>query len=208
MLTILSILLLQCCAGILAAPTAPPKLQVTAITGVNGQSAFQCWEISDPWVVSTDSGLAGNYKLKGVDAGTYVAIKPYYDGKLHQAPIVQYVFSHLLYKTMSTLQQLSLVGGWLIHWCLRYVNIVSGLMHLTLPNSKDEAWVPGGTKDSLILAADTVDVSSDGHRTEYVGTEEFRGVGLRVASGAPPVHTVVHKGPCHWHRQKPAWYRN
>lgn len=36
----------------------------------------------------------------------------------------------------------------------RFVVFLSGLIHLTLPNSTDEAWVVGG-KYGMILAGDT-----------------------------------------------------
>ena len=50
----------------------------------------------------------------------------------------------------------------------RLVLFTSGLAHVTLPNSSDEAWIQGG-KYGLIVAADTPDVSGDGHFTEYPG---------------------------------------
>jgi fatty acid/phospholipid biosynthesis enzyme len=42
------------------------------------------------------------------------------------------------------------------------VIFLSGLAHITLPNSTAEAWVSGG-KTGAILALDTADVSALGH---------------------------------------------
>ncbi|KAK3319993.1 hypothetical protein B0T19DRAFT_404524 [Cercophora scortea] len=44
----------------------------------------------------------------------------------------------------------------------------TGLIHITLPNGTDEAWIHGG-KHGLIIAADTREVSAHGHRTQYPG---------------------------------------
>lgn len=78
--------------------------------------------------------------------------------------------------------------------CERLVYFTTGLVHVTLPNGTDEAWVQGG-KYGLIVAADTADVSTHGHRTGYPGNEAT--IALQVPfSSAGFGHDVLHRGPC------------
>lgn len=70
---------------------------------------------------------------------------------------------------------------------------LSGLAHITLPHSKDEAWIRGGQKGA-ILALDTHDVSAEGHFTEYTSGEVT--VAVEVPLDHVPGHRVLHKGAC------------
>jgi len=49
------------------------------------------------------------------------------------------------------------------------VAFLSGLVHVTLPNSTGEAWITGG-KYGLIVAADRD--ATDGHFTRYPSAED------------------------------------
>jgi hypothetical protein len=79
---------------------------------------------------------------------------------------------------------------------IRLVFFVSGLIHLSLPNSTDEAWVQGG-KYGLIVAADTANVSTHGHRTRYPGNDAT--VALQVPFANTGLkHGVLHPGACEY----------
>ena len=82
----------------------------------------------------------------------------------------------------------------------RYVVFLSGLAHITLPNTTasatTEAWIQGG-KFGLLMAVDTANVSEFGHITEYPGDADT--VSLQVPlKGAVPKHKVLYDGPCLW----------
>jgi hypothetical protein len=83
----------------------------------------------------------------------------------------------------------------------RYVAFLTGLAHVTLPNtpisSKTEAWVQGG-KYGLILAVDTFTVSTLGHATEYPGDADTVALQIPLKDGIVPTHTVLYEGPCQW----------
>jgi hypothetical protein len=77
----------------------------------------------------------------------------------------------------------------------RWVAFLSGLAHITLPNSTVEAYVPGG-KNGLIFAADTAAVSTKGgHSTNYPSDSET--IALQIPTGGTiPQHNVLYSGPC------------
>lgn len=73
----------------------------------------------------------------------------------------------------------------------RYVIFLSGLAHITLPNSTDEIWVRGG-KDGLIVAADGQ--SEFGHVTTYPGGADT--VAVQVPWEVAPGYEVLYGGGC------------
>lgn len=78
----------------------------------------------------------------------------------------------------------------------RWVVFTSGLAYITLPsNSSQGAYVSGG-EFGLIFAADTAEVSSLGHRTQYPGVTETIALQIPTQDGAIPSHTMLHAGPC------------
>jgi len=76
----------------------------------------------------------------------------------------------------------------------RWVAFLSGLAHITLPNSTAEAFVTGGA-NGLIFAADTAARSTFGHSTNYPGNSETRVLQIPTGGGIPN-HNVLHSGPC------------
>lgn len=71
---------------------------------------------------------------------------------------------------------------------------MSGLAHVTLANSTDEAFIHGG-ENGVIFVADTSDVSPKGHSTNYPSKEETRAIQIPTG-GTIPQHSVLYKGPC------------
>jgi hypothetical protein len=73
---------------------------------------------------------------------------------------------------------------------------VSGLAYITLPgNNSTGAYVSGG-EFGLIFAADTADVSAEGHQTQYPGITETVALEVPTKDGESPAHSVLHNGPC------------
>lgn len=67
------------------------NLNITAITGSNDASVFECWEIDTPFSIATTPGIAGSAQLVlgSVTNLTYVVIPAGLDGGLHNAPLNQ-----------------------------------------------------------------------------------------------------------------------
>ncbi|MBE3049692.1 hypothetical protein IMZ48_45790 [Candidatus Bathyarchaeota archaeon] len=68
-------------------------------------------------------------------------------------------------------------------------------MHITLPNSTDEAWIHGG-RYGIVIGADTPDISTLGHNTDYPGDTETVGIEVPLRADADFDYTVLHEGPC------------
>jgi hypothetical protein len=68
-------------------------------------------------------------------------------------------------------------------------------VHISLPNSKHEAWVYGG-KYGITFAADTKNFSKTGHITEFPGKDETVIAQFPVRGGVLPEHKVLYDGPC------------
>ncbi|KAN0133339.1 hypothetical protein V8E53_008779 [Lactarius tabidus] len=150
----------------MSAFTAPPFLNITALTAHNGVSALECWQLLPGFATSSQSGTVGasSLQLGNVANASYAVLPPGFNAGLHNAPANQWVI------------------------------FLSGLAHITLPNSTDEAYVNGG-KNGLLFAADTSDVSTLGHSTNYPSREETRAIQIPTG-GSIPSHTVLYSGPC------------
>ncbi|PYH96234.1 hypothetical protein BO71DRAFT_397281 [Aspergillus ellipticus CBS 707.79] len=146
--------------------TIPSTLNITTITAHNNQSALECWALDPGFTTSAQAGVSGTSMLSlGPITGnaTNILIPGAYDGGRHNAPAIQWVI------------------------------FLSGVAHVTLPHSDDEAWVVGG-KNGAILALDTAEVSADGHSTDYPTQEST--VALEVPLAQVPGHRVLHSGAC------------
>ncbi|KAI1804059.1 hypothetical protein F4811DRAFT_304106 [Daldinia bambusicola] len=77
----------------------------------------------------------------------------------------------------------------------QYVWVISGVVHLSLPNATDEATIHGG-RYGLTYVEDTADVSVWGHRATFPGYDETVLLMIPVRDGINPPHTVLHDGPC------------
>ncbi|RSL38168.1 hypothetical protein CEP53_015112, partial [Fusarium sp. AF-6] len=116
---------------------------------------------------SSQDGLAGSSALFLGDLinATYTVTPSGVEGTLHNAPLPQFVL------------------------------VLSGVAHVTLPNSTDEVWIHGG-RDSLIIAVDTAEVSAHGHLTAFPGPDPtvMMQIPFRGWSSLRP--TTLHLGPC------------
>ncbi|KAF1958511.1 hypothetical protein CC80DRAFT_546741 [Byssothecium circinans] len=102
-------------------------LTATAIVTKNNNSAFECWQLTEPFRRSSVPGVSGT-QVATISNNTnfaYTILPPRYDGGIHTAPAPQ-----------------------LVHF-------LSGVAHLTLPNDASvDAWVVGGV-GGLLFAVDT-----------------------------------------------------
>jgi hypothetical protein len=73
--------------------------------------------------------------------------------------------------------------------------ILQGLVHISLPNSKDETYIQPGPLSTL-LVIDERNVSIAGHITEFPGSETTLIAQFPVVGNQVPAHTVLHSGPC------------
>ncbi|KAH9043929.1 hypothetical protein EDB85DRAFT_733685 [Lactarius pseudohatsudake] len=144
----------------------PPYLNVTALTAHGGVSVFECWQLLPGFATSSQTGTAGAsiLQLGNLANASFSVIPPGFNAGFHSAPAKQWVV------------------------------FLSGLAHVTLANSTDEAFINGG-KNGLIFAADTSDVSLKGHSTNYPSKEETRAIQIPTG-GLIPQHTVLYNGPC------------
>ncbi|CAG7933410.1 unnamed protein product [Penicillium olsonii] len=142
-------------------------LNVTVLSAHHNRSTLECWALEPGFKTSAEAGITGSPVLNlGTVNGnaSFITSPAGYDGGRHDAPAIQWVV------------------------------FLSGLAHITLPNSTTEAKIEGG-KNGAILALDTADVSALGHYTNYPSQE--RTVALEIPlSGGVPGHRVLHTGPC------------
>ncbi|KAI9931312.1 hypothetical protein ASPWEDRAFT_166738 [Aspergillus wentii DTO 134E9] len=151
-----------------AAASIPSTLNVTVIGAQNNQSTLECWSLKPGFIPSTQAGTAGTGAVSlGAVTGnaSYSLLPARFDGGRHNAPAVQWVI------------------------------FLSGLAHITLPHSKDEAWITGG-KYGAILALDTAAVSGDGHYTKYPTDQETIALQVQLKDNKVPGHKVLHQGAC------------
>lgn len=142
-------------------------LNVTAITPIGGESALQCWQLPSPFspLAANVNNNSSSYGLPlGETANATLFVVPAgSDAGLHHAEAAQWVI------------------------------FVTGLAHVTLPRSSDQAWISGG-KYGLLWAGDLAGASGQGHRTFY--HEQTVGLILPTRHGREPAHTVVRQGAC------------
>jgi hypothetical protein len=144
----------------------PPFLNVTALAAQGGVTVFECWQLLPGFATSSQAGTIGasSLQLGGLANASYSVLPPGFNAGFHNAPTQQWVV------------------------------FLSGLAHVTLANSTEEAFIFGG-KNGLIFAADTAAVSAKGHATNYPSKEETRAIQIPTG-GTIPNHTVLYSGPC------------
>lgn len=192
------------------APPVPSHLNFTTIGAANGRSTLECWQLSAPFVQSSQAGTSGAAiaQLGETGATSYTLLPPQFDGGLHNAPAVQYVLLSYHLPPIRKPRPLPLPGPSHSHplsevlysWSLisrfaRWVVFTSGLAIVSLPNSTETATIHGG-RNGLILAVDTKNVSALGHRTTYPSTKETIGIQIPTRNNEIPAHSVLHAGPC------------
>ncbi|KAF1355610.1 hypothetical protein EJ07DRAFT_168094 [Lizonia empirigonia] len=82
----------------------------------------------------------------------------------------------------------------------RYSLIMSGLAHISTPNSGlpahlNDAWITGGPH-GMLIAADLKEIVAKGHVTEFPSQERTLIAQFPVAGNKAPAHKILHVGPC------------
>ncbi|KAI4865459.1 hypothetical protein F4821DRAFT_252406 [Hypoxylon rubiginosum] len=141
---------------------------ITAINARNGRSTLECWELrACPFTWYEPGTVSAAIAELGATSNLSMAIiDPSFDNGLHHAPAKQWVM------------------------------YTSGLVHITLPDDNSTSAYVSGGEFGLVFAADTADISRQGHRTRYLGTSEVIALQIPTKDGEVPAHTVLHEGPC------------
>lgn len=140
---------------------------LTAISAFNNASILECWQITLPLTISQTAGIQGAavQQLGNVSSMVWSSLPGGFAGPPHPAPSVQYNV------------------------------ILSGTLHVTIPNSSQEVTVVSG-KRSLLIAADTANVSRTGHISSLLGKEQGTSLMIPTANNEIPPHKVIHAGAC------------
>ncbi|KAI5920844.1 hypothetical protein F4810DRAFT_402295 [Camillea tinctor] len=146
-------------------------LNVTAVGAHEGRSRFECWELSAPFVSSSQPGIAGTQTTSLGDVAniTYNVVPAGFESPFHTAPVNQWVI------------------------------VLTGLAILTLPDNSSYAAsaLAASGELGLLFAADTPDVSDLGHGGYFPGAGETVFVQIPTRGGGVPEHRVVSdQGPC------------
>ncbi|KAK5073797.1 hypothetical protein LTR64_007065 [Lithohypha guttulata] len=161
-----AILLLTLLPSVTAA--SETHLNVTALTYRGNVSILQCWSLEPPFVIPESGTGPTGAAVAGLGAvagnASFIVQGPGSVGGYKNAPRAQW--------------------SWFI----------SGLGHITLPESTDEAWIVGG-RYGLVFADD---VYTSGHYTTFPSKDETVLLGLPVLDGQQPEHEVLHEGACEW----------
>ncbi|KAI0453351.1 hypothetical protein F5B21DRAFT_479781 [Xylaria acuta] len=183
------------------------KLNVTAIGARDGLSTLECWRMDQPFDTSTQPGTSGSAQaqLGNVSTLSYSILPSNFDGGLHNAPQNQYVsLPSSVGQSARTEPALFIITIIItiitisnpIDHLTRWVVFLSGVAYITLPSDDSSSVVVAGGQFGLIFAADTSDVSREGHRTQYPGITETIALQIPTADGKVPKHDLVHEGPC------------
>ncbi|KAL9126660.1 MAG: hypothetical protein Q9175_007880 [Cornicularia normoerica] len=148
-------------------PPVPSRLNITTIGAADGKSTLECWQLSAPFVQSNQMGTSGAAIAQLGETGA----------------------------TSYTLLPPQFNGGLHNAPAVQWVAFISGLAVVSLPNSTHTATIHGG-RNGFILATDTKNVSTLGHKTVYPSKEETVGIQIPTRDNEIPAHTVLHAGPC------------
>lgn len=77
----------------------------------------------------------------------------------------------------------------------RWVLLLKGFGHITVPGDSKGAYLSPG-EYGMMFAADTADVSSDGHTSRYLGATESIYLEIPTRDGNVLEHNILRMGPC------------
>lgn len=165
--------------------TAIP-FNITAISSANGTSQLECWSLSS---VPVEAHSAINYVLGDVTTASWSVIAPRTTVGQAWAPSVQ------LTVILNGLIRITAPAP------LDSLNTTQVAKLNTYSITKDKPVTtyiyPGTLKSSLLIAADTLAVSSlRGHFTEFPSGEDTILVQIPFVGNIAPAHTVLGLGDC------------
>ncbi|KAI4851533.1 hypothetical protein E4T44_02068 [Aureobasidium sp. EXF-8845] len=135
------------------------------VTNAANESALECWRFATPLIDSSEPGIAGSLRFNfNASSASYTIIPPRFNGSIHNSPTPQLVV------------------------------YTSGLAHISLPSSKDQAWFIGGNQGVLVAA----DTTGEGHITEYPSEQSTTVLTIPFPDGMVPAHVKVSSGACHF----------
>ncbi|KAI1453269.1 hypothetical protein F4805DRAFT_461924 [Annulohypoxylon moriforme] len=143
------------------------KPNITAVAAVNGHSTIQCWQLENAFTSKTVLNRSSIYSS---DLGGV---------------------SNLSYTFIPPNYDQGVHAAPFNQWVI----FIKGVGLITVPNDNTTAYVvPGET--GIVFASDTPDITTDGHRSQYLGVTESIIMQIPALDGAIPAHTVLHSGGC------------
>ncbi|KAI1135185.1 hypothetical protein F5Y05DRAFT_395871 [Hypoxylon sp. FL0543] len=147
--------------------TAQLKLNTTAISAHDGRSTFECWQLDEP------------FSYPAASQGSPEATVGLGD------------VSNITYTVFPPNLDIGFHNAPAKQW----VVWIKGLARFTLPDDNTTVYIHPG-ESSVIYAADTSDVSSEGHGAEFLGNTESVFLQIPSKDSQIPAHSVLHSGPC------------
>ncbi|KAI9712067.1 MAG: hypothetical protein M1820_001776 [Bogoriella megaspora] len=161
-------LLLQFALSAPSDEAVPKTLNITTIAAnARRESTLECWQLDAPFVASATAGTSGAiFAQLGLTGASSYGIIP-----------------------------AEFNGGLHNAPVVQWVAFIAGEAVISLPNSTQQARIQGG-RHGLILAADTANVSTLGHITNYPSKHETVALQIPTVNNEIPSHQVLHEGAC------------
>ncbi|KAI1097475.1 hypothetical protein F4804DRAFT_339163 [Jackrogersella minutella] len=162
---------------LLGSAAADLKLNVTAVGVRDGRSTIECWQFDNPFTSTTVLNRTGDI----------------FSSSLGGLANLSYTFVPPKYDQG-------------IHTApfKQWVILIKGLGLITVPGEDTQAYVtPGET--GVVFAADTPDVSSTGHRSQYLGVTETIILQIPTRDNSVPPHEVLYSGSCNTSATSGLW---
>ncbi|KAI1092321.1 hypothetical protein F5B19DRAFT_492563 [Rostrohypoxylon terebratum] len=152
---------------LLGSVAAQLKPNVTAVAAVNGHSTIQCWQLDNAF---TSHNVLNRSSIYSADLGGV---------------------ANLSYTFIPPNYDQGIHSAPYNQWVI----FIKGIGLITVPNDNTTAYVaPGET--GIVFASDTPDVTTDGHRSQYLGVTESIIMQVPALDNKVPAHTVLHSGGC------------
>ncbi|KAI0883297.1 uncharacterized protein GGS22DRAFT_168354 [Annulohypoxylon maeteangense] len=143
------------------------KPNVTAVAAVDGHSTIQCWQLDNEF---TSKNVLNRSSIYSADLGGVANLSYTFIPPNYDQGVHSAPFN-------------------------QWVIFIKGIGLITVPNDNTTAYVaPGET--GIVFAADTPDITSDGHRSQYLGVTESIIMQIPALNNQVPAHTVLHPGGC------------
>lgn len=78
----------------------------------------------------------------------------------------------------------------------RWIVLLKGMAEIGLAHDKSQSFYISGGEFGLMFASDTADVSSRGHTSKFLGTEQVVYLQIPTRNNAIPEHKRLHMGAC------------
>ncbi|KAI2465657.1 hypothetical protein F4781DRAFT_16416 [Annulohypoxylon bovei var. microspora] len=161
---------------LLGSVTAQLKPNITAVAAVDGYSTIQCWQLDNAFTSKT---VLNRSSIYSADLGGVANLSYTFIPPNYDQGVHSAPFN-------------------------QWVIFIKGIGLITVPNDNTTAYVaPGET--GIIFASDTPDLTSDGHRSQYLGVTESIIMQVPAQDNKVPAHSVLHSGACDTSEMSGLW---